>query len=412
MANLQDLTMEEFGLLVDAPDLFVPIGTTVTVPVGPDADPVQFTGKINDAVFEYYLKVNSARLTRLTHIINTRMVDGEAQPYNLVTGVLSKVDARLTVVFEGEQISLEQFLCEIVNASVSPDKKVDIDAFSKQLRNMGFRWSSDGMSLLWQHFGASQTKMADAFQAFKAAGAIDATNKIPEERRNRIQTVLEFEKGLPVKSFEIGQADRTRSRTGQGFVDLLESQYDNFRRVIALRTQASKMRADLEAVKDETDPEAYAEIDRSINNLVRQSTRWTTNWGGAQQRKTLQDDGTIEEQDIWDQVSIPCGRISVGVPVFTQMINAETGEPETDPHTGQPLMVRVQEPLLDDDDAPIMSNGKPLMRPAVKEIEIDLWRASGETSEASAMAGEVDTTLGQTGDQSTSNTKIGDDDEF
>lgn len=412
MSNLQNLVVEDLGLLAESPDLFVPIGTTTTVPVG-TREKIPFTGKVGDTVFDYFWEVHSARLTRLTHIINSRIgSDGQPETYNLVTGVFSRVEATLTVVYDGEEISLEQWLCNVTNAAISDEtKKIPVEVFTKQLSNMGFKWGTESMSLLWQHFGASQVKMDAAFAEFLKSGAVDVTNSVAPERRNRIQQILQHEKGLPISSFEMSQADRSRSRTGQGFVDLLEATYDNFVRVVSLRATASKLDALLKENEDSMDSEAKEMAQAEIKNKIRQSTRWTTNWGGAQQRKTLQEDGSIEDQDIWDQVSVPCGRITVKAPVFTQMIDPETTEPRYD-GTGKPIMVRAQEPILDDDDQPIMANGKVVMRGASQTIEIDLWRQAGEASESASMAGEVDTTLGQSGNQAASSTAISSDDEF
>jgi hypothetical protein len=37
---------------------------------------------------------------------------------------------------------------------------------------------TDGMPLLWQQFGASEAGISHAFDAFKAAGAVDVLNSM------------------------------------------------------------------------------------------------------------------------------------------------------------------------------------------------------------------------------------------
>lgn len=395
--DMQAFAFDELDAVLETPEIFIPFGQTVPITIG---QPAKFTANIDGHQVPYQVVFESARLTRLTQIVNKSQRTGA--PYNLVTGQFNAVEAKLTVnVGQNEDgtkkfISLEEWIRTILNASRDEAKRITAAAWAEQCEAMGFRWSSGGpMVLLFQHFGASQRKLLEIFDIFIDAGAVDVTGNYDPEKLGRMRRIVTHSPGLPVTAFEIGQADRDESQTHQGFEDLLETQWDNFKRVIKMRNEAAVLSKELAKIErdDKVDPEDVSALRGDVAILRRQSSRWVNSWSGAQQRTTIQADGTLSQGDEWDPQNMPCGRISVQIPVFAPMVDEETNEPIV--IDGQKQMVRSKVPLLDNNENPVMQGGQPVLINESKVIEFDLWKAQDDPGDNPPADEEVDASGGE-----------------
>lgn len=369
MSDLSTLSFDELDALSESPEAFAPIGQVVPVTVG---KPATFTANIGGVHFPYTFTVKSALLTRLTQIVRTR---AEGGLYNLLTGVMSHVDADLSVHVDGEQLNISEFFRKITNAEKTEDKQLSQEVWESTMAGAGFRWNTPDMVILFQHFGASEKLLNANFDAFIAAGAKDITANYPPNRLKEIRRIVFHETGLPISHFEIGSSDRTQSRTGQGFEDILQSQFDNWQRIIKGRVEVMKLRLELDEMRkdDKILPEDLRELEDQVALKRRQTTRWVNNWGGAQVGMTVENDGSITEGEEWFQQSVPCGRITVRIPVFEEMKDPATGEVVMS--DGEPVMVRAKEPFLDAvTQEPILKDGAPIIVPAVKVAEWNFWK--------------------------------------
>ena len=83
-----------------------------------------------------------------------------------------------------------------------------------------------GMPFFFQQFGANIDGFKHALEAFKLAGAKDVIGQM--NNPGRIQAAYQHDAGVPVTAFEVGSVDRSKSRTEQGFQNLVDSIIENF----------------------------------------------------------------------------------------------------------------------------------------------------------------------------------------
>jgi len=272
---------------------------------------VAFLSDFNGTEISAVAELRSAKLRRLT-VIENAYRDNPNSSYLQVTGVLRPVEMFLGVQINGNTVPLEQLLCDIYNAQATVGNQIPVEDFTRRLKNMGFRFQSDA-TIMWHHFGADETKIMHAIDVMKAAGATDITDQTPAERRGRIQRIVDFgdNPGLNVESFTMGKADRSMSRTGQGFTDFIEAGIQNMLRTLRLRQLGREYKAAAEQLTG-----AEAEMKKAIaNHCMQQSTRYTSNLGGVQRRKQMQDNGEVVEVGAvgspvsiqYDPVNVPIG---------------------------------------------------------------------------------------------------------
>lgn len=262
---------------------------------------VKFTGTINGKEVPAEVTLREASLSRLSVIRQTSPYTNKE--YFLVTGVMNPVKLDLVVDINGNKMGIVDFLHALVGDSVDRTK------FADMLVSMGMNLEG-GMPLFIQQFGASEDGIKHAINAFKGAGAVDVTGRI--ENPGRIVAAYQHKQGVPVTSFELGTTDRSKSRTNQGFQNLVDAVLETYQRVASLRLEAhilSQKIADLPQAKVKA---AEAERDKK-RSLARQ---WVSNWSGSQQRIKVEMNGSQTPQDIYDPVNAPCGR-------FTMVINGE-----------------------------------------------------------------------------------------
>jgi hypothetical protein len=221
-----------------------------------------------------------------------------------------------------------------------------------------------------------------------------------------MQRVLAHQKGLEVTRFEMSSMDRTMSKTGQGFLNPLEAQVANFQRVVALRRAAYELDQALAQRKADGDPSLTTaveqEIRREINSIRRQSARWNNTWTGSQEEMEVEgtgDDKVIRGTGRWQSANAPCGRLTVMVPAFEQIM--ENGEPKLN-DDGSHKMRRVQEPVTDDEGNIVYApdSDRPVMKDSFVPQEWSFWASDNvdlvaETGDAVATtegSSVVDTT--------------------
>jgi hypothetical protein len=110
-------------------------------------------------------------------------------------------------------------------------------------------------------------------------------------------------------SFEIGTVDRSKSRTNQGFLNIVDAAVDTFQRVYGLRLQAHLLGQKTEGLSQAK----IAAAEEKRQKLLQLSRQWVSNWSGSQQRVVVSPSGAKEPQDIYDPVNAPCGRFSLVV---------------------------------------------------------------------------------------------------
>lgn len=300
-----------FATVADAPEVFETTGRTTTLHVGRR---IAFKGSINGVEVPAYATLHEAHLTRMSVIQQKSPYTGET--YKIVTGILKPVKMDIEVVVDGQTMSLAELLRSFVNASAQ--KPVDEATFLETASRIGIKFN-DGMPLLFQQFGASEDGIVRAFEAFKSAGAVDVLSTM--ENRGNIIAAYAHETGIPVTSFEIGTVDRSQSRTGQGFLNLVDAQVDQFSRIVRLRKEASILKNELAAQTDWSQSKVKSAEDR-IKTLGNMSRQWTTNWAGAQQIITVDEGGNLVPKNQYAAVNAPCGRFTMvidGKPVAVDL---------------------------------------------------------------------------------------------
>ena len=292
------LDLSLFDAIGENLDAFKSTSSTRTLTVGKT---VQMNGTINGVEIPYEVTVESANLTRLSVLKQESPYTGKE--YFLVTGILNPVKMSVSLLQNGEKVSLNDLFYQFVTAN---GKTVDRDAFERTLNDMGFTFGN-GMPLYFQQFGASEAGIQHAVDAFKNAGAIDVTGRI--ENPGRIVAAYAHQAGVPVTSFEIGSVDREKSRTKQGFIDFVDAQVSAFTRAYGLRLKAHLITKEMDGKPQST----IAEMSKERDALLQQSRQWIRNWAGSQQRIVVGKGGRLEPQPMFDLVNAPCGRFTLNI---------------------------------------------------------------------------------------------------
>jgi hypothetical protein len=259
---------------------------------------VKFTGSVNGIEVPAEVTLREANLSRLSVLRQSSPYTGKE--YLLVTGVMNPVKLDISVNIDGESMSLVDLLHAFVGDSVERSK------FEESLAAMGMNYSA-GMPLFFQQFGAHEEGIKHAINAFKAAGAIDVTGAI--ENPGRIVAAYQHQSGVPMTSFELGTTDREKSRTNQGFLNLVDASVSTFQRVYQLRLEAHSLGQKISDL-----PQAKVkEAEEKRKELLALSRQWVSNWSGSQERIKVEKNGSKTPQNIFDPVNAPCGRFSLAV---------------------------------------------------------------------------------------------------
>lgn len=263
---------------------------------------VNFKGSINGVEIPASVTLKEAALSRISVLRQKSPYTGKE--YYLVTGVMNPVKMDLNVTIDGQEMSIVDLLYKFVTEG---GKQVDRDKFELQhMAGLGLNFSN-GMPLFFHQFGANEDGFKHAINAFKAAGAVDVTGRI--ENPGRIVAAYQHKTGVPVSAFELGTTDRSKSRTNQGFINLVDAAFDTYQRVTALRLQANIIESKMSDLPQAKIKDAQEKKDK----LMQLSRQWVSNWAGSQQRITVTPSGAKEKQDIYDPVNAPCGRFTLVV---------------------------------------------------------------------------------------------------
>ena len=296
--NKFNLDMGLFEQIADNIDVLQSTARTQMLQIGKK---VNFKGSINGVEVPASVTLREANLSRISVLRQASPYTGKE--YYLVTGVMNPVKMDLTVTLDGEEMSIVDLLHKFVTES---GKTVDRDKFITSLKGLGLNFI-DGMPLFFHQFGANEEGFKAAINAFKAAGAVDVTGRI--ENPGRIVAAYQHKTGVPLTAFEIGTTDREKSRTKQGFLNLVDAAVDTFQRVYSLRLQAHVLGSKIDSL-----PQAKVkEANEKKEQLLALSRQWVSNWSGSQQRTIVTPAGVLEKQDIYDPVNAPCGRFTMTV---------------------------------------------------------------------------------------------------
>lgn len=290
-----NLSSDLFSAIAENIDALQSTARTQSLSVGKT---VKFTGSINGTEVPAEVTLLEAALSRLSVLRQTSPHTGKE--YFLVTGVMNPVKLDLKVNIDGEMMNIVDLLHKTVEESGS----VDRNKFEASLIAMGMNFNG-GMPLFFQQFGASEEGVKHAIDAFKSAGAIDVRTTM--KNPGRIVAAYQHKVGVPVTQFELGTTDRTKSRTGQGFLNLVDASVDTFTRVYALRLEAhvlSQKIANLPQAK-------VKDAEAKRNALTALSRQWVSNWSGSQQRIQVEKNNAQTALDIYDPVNAPCGRFTM-----------------------------------------------------------------------------------------------------
>ena len=327
MSNLLEmfgLDAGVFGAVAETPEVFERTSTSAMLQVGKK---VPYSASINGVKVPAYVTLKSARLTRLSMLEQKSAATGN--DYNLVTGIFKPVDLDIEVLVDGETINLVDLMHKFAVAASGKD--MTRDEFVLAARNIGLNLTG-GMPLFWQQFGASADGFRAAVAAFRDAGAQDVISNM----KNRGRIVAAYQHpgdGVEVTAFELGSVDRTKSSRhafdgiGQGFLNLVDAQIEQFTRIVTLRKSAATLRSEMNANTGTWTQEQIRKANGLIENYEKMSKQWQSNWAGAQQRIVALDSGGFEKQNIYDPVNAPCGRFTMNgleVDLWTNSARANT----------------------------------------------------------------------------------------
>jgi len=220
-----NLDASAFAAIADTPEAFENTGRTTTLTVGRR---ISFKGSINGIEVPAYATLKSAKLSRLSVLEQQSNSTGET--YKIVTGILKPVVMDLEVVIDGQTMPIHEVLRAFVNENAK--KPVSEQEFLATCSRLGLKFV-DGMPLFFQQFGASESGIRHAVETFMANGAVDVYPSM--KNPGRIKEAYAHETGVEITSFEVGTTDRLQSKTGQGFLNLVDASVDQFSRIVSLR---------------------------------------------------------------------------------------------------------------------------------------------------------------------------------
>lgn len=293
-----NLSSDLFSAIAENIDALQSTARTQSLSVGKT---VKFTGSINGTEVPAEVTLREAALSRLSVLRQTSPYTGKE--YLLVTGVMNPVKLDLNVNIDGEQMSIIDLLHV---AAKDAGSDIDRAKFESSLVAMGMNFGG-GMPLFFQQFGANEEGIKHAINAFKTAGAVDVMKTMTNP--GRIVAAYQHKSGVPVSSFELGTTDRSKSRTGQGFLNLVDAAVDTFTRVYSLRLEAHVLTQKIANLPQAKVKDAEAKR----KELVDLSRQWVSNWSGSQQRIQVAKNNAQTPLSIYDPVNAPCGRFTLEV---------------------------------------------------------------------------------------------------
>lgn len=304
--------LEAFAL---NPENFELTRNTINLRVGKQTP---FKGIIAGQKVNGFATLNSAKLTRLSLLRQSRKqpsTNPNAE-YYIVTGAFSPVDMDISIEDDGKLIPLHEVWRHMTNALGGT--QYDSEAFLAHMSRIGLNYTNGGFPLYFQQMGADEDKIEFLFNLFRDLGGYDDVAAMQKATRDssrpqRMERTLKHDSGIPVTFFELGQVDRTKVATGQGFIDLIDAMSGQFDRVTSTRNDANLIEAELENQTDWSDKK-IKEARAAIQTLRNQSTQYSAVWSGSQQiTRTNSVTGAIEYTDRFAPTNAPCGRFDIVV---------------------------------------------------------------------------------------------------
>ena len=289
---------DSLAALANDPSIAETNSANTVLRVGKEA---QFLGSINGIEVPCYAVLHEAKLSRVSLL--KQMSPNLKREYYLATGIFKPVKMDIFVKIDGNKMNIIDLLHTFVNETA--DRKISRDEFVQSASSIGMDFVG-GMSLFFQQFGANLDGWNDLVEEFTAAGAKNATSSL-RRSSSRIEQVYAHEDGVEVTEFELGTADRTKSRTGQGFLNLADSVVSQFERIVTLRKEARILNAPPTEGEKQTAITKRQQTGKEKERLARQ---WNSNWAGAQ----LRLDPVTKKASLpmtYDPVSAPCGRFTL-----------------------------------------------------------------------------------------------------
>lgn len=301
-----NITASDLGALINEPEILQSRSNTTRLTVGKE---VPYTCSMNGVTVNGFVTLKSARLTRLS-LLEQTMASDPNNKYWLATGIMNPVDMNIEIIVDGQRINMVDLFHQITEKAAGTS--ISREDFIANASKIGLKFTS-GMPMFFQQFGANKDNFKGIIDVFKAHGAEDVIESI-RNNTGSIKVAYALKAGLPVTSFEVGTVDRKQSArfahngVGQGFLNFLDAQFDQLTRIVSLRKSARvKLAQTLQDGLSENEIVALKESAKVDSNMAGQ---WPSNWGGAQKRLVRLKSG-FEEQNVFDPVSVPCGRFTV-----------------------------------------------------------------------------------------------------
>lgn len=282
---------DEFDIL-STPEAFSPTSASTTFKVGVRTP---FMGTLNGHEVTAYGTLGGATLNRLSLL--SQVSPYTNSQYYIVTGTM-RAQMDLEIELEGKAVPLVEILTALVNANTTKANQISVNDFVTQSHKIGFPFGQS-WTMLWHKMGANLDGYDAAVSKFKELGAVNAMNGI--KNPGRIKEAWQIPNSVTppaITSFEVQRADRSMSKTQQGFTDFIDAVTSNFVRVVELRKE-------IHALHDDDTAEAERTAKRTASNS------WTSNLSGAQERMIPSFDGTLTPTGIWDGTEATVGRISL-----------------------------------------------------------------------------------------------------
>jgi hypothetical protein len=282
---------------------------------------VKVPGSINGITIPTWATLRNADWHRITVRNHHIRRAGEAPRISQVAGIsFRNVAIDVEMEIDGKIVSLYDFLYSNAKQLMQPAANQSAEEYDAHLRktlyDCGIRFDG-GMSLFLQQMGASVNGYAHAVENLKTAGAYDDIKSVAA--LSDFHVAYDFGKtnpGVKVLSFEMGTANRSQSATGQGFIDLVDSVVENFKRVWRHNVNV----INLEKKKKATDSqEEIKNLEKEISVEKNMATSYFTSMSGATRQV---DRVTKAPMNKYNPQNVPCGR-------WSALINGEVVEFDT-----------------------------------------------------------------------------------
>lgn len=302
-----NLSSTDLGALITEPEILQSRSNTTRLSVGNE---VPYTCSLNGVTVNGFVTLKSARLTRLS-LLEQSMASDPDNKYWLATGIMNPVDMNIEIIVDGERVNMVDLFHRITEQTAGTS--ISREDFIANAAKIGLKFTT-GMPMFFQQFGANKDNFKGIVDVFKAHGAEDVIGDI-KNNTGSIKVAYALKAGLPVTSFEVGSVDRKQSArfkhngVGQGFINFLDAQFEQLIRIVSLRKSARvKLAQTLQDGLSENEIVMLKESAKVDSNMAGQ---WPSNWGGAQKRLVRLKTNEFEEQNVFDPVSVPCGRFTV-----------------------------------------------------------------------------------------------------